>query len=265
MDGVRQVIPIEPDTPTRRFYVEAMRRLDEAQVPYLVGGGYAMVHYTGIARSTKDLDLFIRPADRDRALTTLTAAGYRTEFFYPFWIAKALEGDAFIDLLYNSGNGLSPVDDLWFSNAVEVELLGHRTRLCPAEEQLWSKAFVQDRDRYDGADVAHLVLRWGHRFDWKRLLSRFEGHEGVLLAHLILFGYVYPSERQIVPTWVMEHLQQAAAGEPAPKAKICRGTFISQRGYLPDVHEFGFIDGRLRPYGPLTQAEIGQLPGPEVK
>ena len=72
-----------------------------------------MAYYTGIARNTKDLDLFIRPQDRDRTLTTLTAAGYRTEFFYPFWIAKALCGEAFIDLLYNSGNGLCPVDDDW--------------------------------------------------------------------------------------------------------------------------------------------------------
>src|SRR5947208_2050291 len=102
--------PNEPDVRTQEFYVNALRALDDAGVPYVVGGGYCMAHYTGIARNTKDLDLFVRPGDRDRTLTTLTAAGHRTEFFYPFWIAKALEGDSFIDILYNSGNGLCPVD-----------------------------------------------------------------------------------------------------------------------------------------------------------
>src|SRR5690349_8546786 len=88
------VAPNEPDSPTRQFYVSCMKTLDNARVPYLVGGGYAMSYYTGIRRTTKDLDVFLRPTDRDAALGALSAAGYRTEFFYPFWIAKALQGEA---------------------------------------------------------------------------------------------------------------------------------------------------------------------------
>src|SRR5437764_3044972 len=183
-----------------------MRILDEANVPYVVGRGYAMAFYTGIARNTKDLDLFVRPADRDRTLTTLTAAGYRTEFFYPFWISKALHGEAFIDILYNSGNGLCPVDEDWFCYSRAIDVHGYRTRLVPAEEQLWSKAFVQDRDRFDGADVIHLLVCQGKDFDWDRLLRRFEGHERVLLAHILLAGYAYPSERDCVPQNVIQRL-----------------------------------------------------------
>src|SRR5437879_13231312 len=98
--------PRQPDTAAREFYVDAMQVLDRAKIPYVVGGGYAMAYYTGIARNTKDLDLFIKPEDRDRTLTTLTAAGYRTEFFFPFWIATAFCGDELIDLLYDSGIGI---------------------------------------------------------------------------------------------------------------------------------------------------------------
>src|SRR4051812_27643507 len=90
---MRHAAPVEPDPKTREFYVNCMRTLDRGGIPYLVGGGYAMAYYTGIARNTKDLDLFIRPADRDRTLETLAKAGNRTEFFYPFWIAKALQAD----------------------------------------------------------------------------------------------------------------------------------------------------------------------------
>src|SRR5688572_5153938 len=166
MMQLRQASPVEPESRTRQFYVDAMRILDDAGLPYLVGGGYAMAHYTGIRRNTKDLDLFVKPSDQEQILATLAQAGYKTEYFYPFWIAKALSDESFIDILYNSGNGLCPVDDEWFTHSTAAEILGHPVRLVPAEEQLWSKAFVQDRDRFDGADVNHLILNLGDRMDW---------------------------------------------------------------------------------------------------
>lgn len=260
--NVQPAAPEDPDPRTRAFYVDAMKALDKAGVPYLVGGAFAMAYFTGIRRHTKDLDLLVRPADRDRTLTTLTAAGYRTEFFYPFWIAKALSGESFIDILYNSGNGLSPIDDEWFTHSVESNVLGYRARLAPAEEQLWMKAFVMDRDRFDGADVNHLILGRGRKLDWPRLLRRFAGHERVLLAHLMLFGYAYPCERDCVPQWVVKRLEEIVRDEPKVREKVCRGTFIAQKGYGVALNEWGFRDARLKPHGPLTPEEVAQLPPP---
>jgi hypothetical protein len=258
----RHAAPIEPDAKSADFYRKAMQTLDQAGVPYLVGGGYAMAYYTGIARNTKDLDLFVRPADRDRLLTTLTALGYKTEFFYPFWIAKVLDGEAFIDVLYNSGNGVCVVDDEWFAYAVPHKVLGYDTRLVPAEEQLWSKAFVQDRDRFDGGDVNHLILNLGPTLNWHRMLRRFEKHERVLMSHLLLFGYVYPSEKDLIPAWVMDQLDDAIRNELPVKTKICRGTQLAQRSYWIDTHQWGYADVRVKPLGPLTPEEGEQLPPP---
>jgi len=254
--------PIAPDASTREFYVAALAHLDQSKVPYVVGGGYAMAHYTGIARNTKDLDIFLKKSDLPRALEVLERAGYRTEFFYPFWIAKALCGESFIDILYNSGNGLSPVDDEWISNAKEFEIHGYHTRLCPPEEQMFSKAFVMDRDRFDGTDVNHIIFAQGPTMDWQRLLRRFKNHERVLLAHLLLFGYAYPTERARVPQWVIPQLEKIIASEPAPDERITFGTNLAQKGYGVPIREWGFADGRLKPHGPLTQDEINQLPPP---
>ena len=67
---------------------------------------------------------------------------------------------------------------------------------------VWSKAFVMEKYRYDGADVAHLLLRQGASLDWKRLLRRFGRHWRVLLSHLVLFEFIYPGQRVVPPALV---------------------------------------------------------------
>lgn len=249
--------PEEPEPQTREFYLRSLSLLDQANIPCLVGGGYAMAYYTGIVRHTKDLDVFVRPSDRDRALHVLARqGGYRTDLTWPHFLAKALHGDAFIDIIYRSGNGLCEVDDQWFSHATHGHVLGYPVMLCPAEETLWSKAFVQERDRFDGADVYHLILRQSQQLDWGRLLRRFEGHERVFLAHLILFGFVYPCERQRVPAWVVDELEERIRDEPEISDKLCQGTLLSKYMYLTDVQHWGYQDARLPPNGEMRPEEI---------
>ena len=77
---------------------------------------------------------------------------------------------------------------------VPDESLGFPVRLMPIEEMIWSKAFLMERERFDGADVLHLVRARQKEINWPRLLSRFGEHWRVLLAHLVLFPYVYPND-----------------------------------------------------------------------
>jgi hypothetical protein len=249
----------DPPPDTRDFYLQSLDALDAARVPYVVGGGYALAWYTGIERHTKDLDVFVRPGDRDRALDALAAAGYRTEVWWPHFLAKALHGEAFIDVIYNSGNGLCPVDEDWFTHAVRGEVLGRSTPLCPPEEMIWGKAFVMERDRFDGPDIAHLVLACADRLDWARLINRFASHERILLAHLLLFGYVYPSERALVPPQVIDALESKVRQEPAVPERVCQGTFLSKTQYLPDVRQWGYRDPRLQPAGPLSAEDVAKF------
>jgi hypothetical protein len=262
--------PTLPDLRVREFYVDAMRTLDRAGVPYVVGGGYAMAHYTGIPRQTKDLDIYVRPRDSQRALDVLSAAGYRTEYFYPFWIAKALPpdggDDVFMDILYNSGNGVCQVDEQWFERSIPGEAHGHPVRLVAVEETIWCKSFVQDRDRFDGSDIAHLILCRGSKIDWDHLVRRFAGgHESVLLAHLILFRYIYPTERGCVSDELIDRLISITRAEPKSKTKLCRGTNLANRAYGMDIRRWGFTDARLQPHGSLTPDQIAQMPEPECR
>ena len=241
------------------FYLPAVLALNDAGLPFMVGGAYAFEHFTGIERDLKDFDIFVKQADCQRVLDRLAAIGYQTEFTFPHWLGKAICGQHYIDVIFNSGNGTARVDDDWFKHAIVEDFFGLPIQLCPVEETLWSKAFVMERERYDGADVAHLFLACGDKLDWARVLQRFGPDWRVLLSHIILFGFAYPSERSRIPRWVTDDLLQKFRGEtaaPSPSERVCQGTLLSREQYLTDLERWGYEDARLVPRGNLTKAEI---------
>jgi putative nucleotidyltransferase-like protein len=225
---------------------DALRALAGSRVPFLVSGAYAFFEYTGIFRDTKDLDLFIRERDLEDALRVLENAGFRTHIEDPTWIAKGFRGEWYVDLIFSSGNGVAVVDDLWFEHARPGRVMGVDALLSPPEEMVWSKAFVLERERYDGADVNHLLRAVGEELDWDRVLFRFDRYWEILLSHLLLFRFAYPGERCKVPDRVMQALlvrAEAELGTEHPRA-LCRGNLISRVQYGHDLTQLGYEDGR---------------------
>jgi hypothetical protein len=243
----------------REFYCHTLSVFEHANLDVLVGGAYAYARYTGIERHTKDFDVFVRQRDFGRTLHALQAAGYVTEVPFPHWLGKAHHGAYFVDVIFGSGNGIAHVDDAWFAHATPDLVFGVPVRLCPPEEIIWSKAFIQERERFDGADVAHLLRACGHRVDWQRLLDRFGPNWQVLLGHLVMFGYIYPGERDRIPGWVMQDLVrrfESTLSAPPADERVCRGTVLSRQQYLVDVERWGYRDPRTRPANPMTDTDI---------
>jgi nucleotidyltransferase DUF2204 len=225
----------------------AIEVLLDAGVPFLVGGAYAYSTYTGIYRDTKDLDLFPRKRDAELALVALEKDGWRTERADEVWIYKAYKGEYFVDFIFSSGNGVAAVDDEWFVHAKTASVFGHHCLVAPAEEMIWSKAFVNERERYDGADINHLILKMGRSMDWERLLRRFDRYWEVLLSHLMMFRFAYPCERDLIPVWLMTELMSRTLDtlkEGNWDERLCRGNLISRVNYAVDIHHWGYGDGR---------------------
>jgi hypothetical protein len=246
------------DPRTQDFYCRALAALSASGLPYLVGGAYAFARYTGIARHTKDLDVFVHRDDVESALAVLDGIGCHTEVTYPHWLGKAKCSGDFVDVIYSSGNGLARVDDEWFAHAIPDHVFDIPVRLTPPEEMIWSKAFVAERERYDGADVIHLLRACASELDWDRLMRRFDRHWRVLLSHLVLFGFVYPSERTVIPERVLVPLIKRLEIEqlsPAPR-RVCRGTLLSRAQFLVDVKEWGYEDVRHDPDVHMTHEHI---------
>src|SRR5262249_27131568 len=148
----------------------------------------------------------LRRADATRALEALERAGWQTDLTFPHWLGKAFFGEEFVDVIFSSGNGVAVGDDGWFEHAVAERGLGTPVPLCPAQGVVRSKAFIRAGEPYGGADIAPPLLAGARGLAWPRLLGRFGEHWRVLLSHLILFGFVYPSERDRVPAAVLRGL-----------------------------------------------------------
>ena len=94
-------------TSTLRFYRRVLRELIAGGIDFLVGGGYALEGYLGIGRLVKDLDLFVRAADAQKALDHLgRRLGCDTELTFPHWLGKIRKRGDHVDLIFNAGNGV---------------------------------------------------------------------------------------------------------------------------------------------------------------
>lgn len=226
------------------FYAACLQLLADSGIPFLLAGTHAITVHTGIDRPARDLDLFCKPDDRERILERFHEHGYRTELTDARWLAKVRQGPYFADIIFNSSGGIAPVTELWFAEVHKTRLYGVEVRLLAPTELVWSKLFVQHRHRYDGADVAHVILRQSERIDWRRLLAHAERHWEVLLAQLINFRFIYPTERSRVPGWVLEDLLDRLRRDqpPVPRTRVCRGRIFSPSDYLIDIEKWGFVD-----------------------
>src|SRR4030095_1824471 len=92
-------------------YVDGLRALSSAGIPFLVGGGWALYAYLGRCRTTKDIDIFVSARDVDATLAVLANAGFETELTDPSWLGKATRDGALIDVIFCSYNRLFPVDE----------------------------------------------------------------------------------------------------------------------------------------------------------
>lgn len=235
----------EPPPEAEAFYAESLKLLTESGIPFLLSGTYAVTAYTGIVRPTKDLDVFCKAGDYPKILAFFQERGYRTDVEDERWIAKVWQDKHFFDVIFAMSNGTAPITDEWFEGEDTICVYGTEAKITPPTELILSKMFIQDRYRYDGADVAHVILRASDRIDWQRLLRYMEPYWEVLLTHLLNFRFIYPTERDTIPTWVMEELTSrlhAQVGLPAARVKVCRGRLFSPRDYVTDITEWGFAD-----------------------
>ncbi|HEY1575727.1 MAG TPA: hypothetical protein VGF82_01465 [Terracidiphilus sp.] len=225
-------------------YQGVLRGLLAANVPIAVSGGFAFHHHTGIWRTTKDLDLVLPPGAVPRAFEVLVREGFETYVQDPVWLAKARRGEYFVDLITGVGNATLTVEYSWIERAVEDEVLGIRCKVLCVEEMIASKLFVTRRERFDGADIAHLLRSRARNLDWERLRQLTKPHWQMLYWYLALFAYIYPSQITDVPRniWRDLHNDFAESVTQPTTEQPFRGTLVDPKMFAIDVNEWGQRD-----------------------
>jgi hypothetical protein len=237
----------ELESEEEKVFAQAMRALNQANVPYVVGAAFARHAYTGIWRHTKDLDLFLKPEDLKRAMDVLERAGFDTTIEFRHWLAKAHKPPYFIDLIFGTGHGQIQIDDHWIERSKPAEVLGVRTRLIGIEEMIALGCFVAERSRSDASEVMHLIRGVQGRVDWERVLELLGSNQELLFWQLILFDIVYPGHSDYLPQDLMDRMYREIRArwknnlEP-PNA--FRGALMDPFSYSVDFEDWGYQDRR---------------------
>ena len=223
------------------LFREVLTLFEEKKVPFAVAGAFALREHTGICRDTKDLDLFLTAENAAEALEFLREEGFHCEICDPVWLLKAHRDGFFVDLITGMSNAAIAVEDSWIERAKSAEIHGVPTRVLAAEELLASKLFVTRRERFDGADIAHVIYGTRGRLDWQRVLQLAGENWEILFWALVLFRYCYPAQTRFVPAEVWQQLLQRfeeAVSRPDPTAKF-RGSLIDDKMFAIDLNEWG--------------------------
>jgi hypothetical protein len=247
--GRAVVRPLYLDPAEADLFLRWLTILQKTGVPFALGGAYGQYGFTGIWRDSKDLDAFVRPEDVRAVLDAFEAQGFETELRDARWLAKVHSAPHLLDILFAVRHRTRlRIDDEWLRTAAPARFLGVPARLLQPEELIATKAYIANRDRFDGADILHLIRALQGEVDWQRVADLLEGDDGIVLWHLALFAFAYPMHRE----WLPRELMQRALDRlvtPAREAddRAFRGMVLDPVSFRIDVAEWGYRDAGATP------------------
>jgi hypothetical protein len=214
--------------------------LDQAvanDLKFALGGGLAVSVYTGRPRNTKDLDIYVFPADRDKTVRMMSVCGL-TDYYdkNPYdrsWIYRGNRDDIIVDAIWGMANKRAQVDDDWLSRGPVIQIFDRRIRVLPAEELIWAKLYVLQRDRCDWPDVLNLIYATGVHLDWQHLFNRVAEDLPLLKAALSILSWISPEASKVMPERVMDVLGlPPPATERDPEGRPSRPDLLDTRPWF---------------------------------
>ena len=222
-----------------RIYRRAIQTIREADIPFLLGGGFALATYTGRWRDTKDIDFYIRPQDRQAVVDALTRAGFADYYsrlrYDRKWIYRSVQSDVIVDMIWAMANQRARVDPLWFEHAGSVSIRGEHVAVIPLEEFIWCKLYIVQRDHCDWTDLFNLLHVAGRRVNWNHLLERLDEDRPLLRGLLSVYGWLCPKRAQQLPEYLWRVLEMPRpASHPRPKRDHIR--LLDSRAWFGPSH-----------------------------
>ncbi len=219
-----------------RLYRQVLDALDQRAVPYALGGGLAFSAYARRWRDTKDLDLFVRPADRERAIEGVQSAGFSDYFdqlpYDRHWIFRGFRDGLIADVIWQMVNNRAEVDPTWLSCGPQITIWETPIRLLPVEELIWSKLYVLQRDRCDWPDLLNILCWEGATLNWQHLLHRVGTDAPILGGLLNIFRWLCPDTAQRLPGWIWPSLGLAPMNGRRAQSGDASATALDSREWF---------------------------------
>ncbi len=203
---------------------------------FAIGGGFATMTYTGQWRETKDIDLYLMQSDKYEMIRVLTDCGledyYQQQPYERHWIYRSYKEGVIVDVIWAMANRRAAVDEDWLYGP-ELAVDGEHFRLVPAEETLWSKLYVLQRERCDWPDAMSLIYALGGGLNWRHLLERVKEDAPLLTALFYVFAWVCPNRARELPSWLWSELGvRREQAEPPPEGESNRASLLDSRPWL---------------------------------
>jgi len=219
-----------------RVYACVLNEICSRGVPFALGGGLALGYYTGHLRRSKDLDIYVRPQDRHQVIEVVSRCGLKDYFdVTPYdreWIYRAHHDDVIVDTIWAMANKRTQVDEKWIDGPV-VQLCGQTFPVIPAEELIWSKLYVLQRDRCDWPDILNLIGAAGPTLDWEHLFARIAEDMPLLKGVMSVFSWLAPDLSCGIPTRVWSRMGlPLPMKQPDPAGRPSRKDLLDTRPWL---------------------------------
>lgn len=202
-------------------YEPVLIELDDREIPYSLGGAFALASYTLRWRNTKDLDIYIRPQDREIVISILQEKGFDDYYqVLPYvreWIYRSYKDDFIVDIIWSMANQRTDVDEGWFDSGERIPLRGNIYCTISPGELIWAKVYVLQKERTDWPDVLNVIHAVGPEIDWERLLDRFGTDLPLLSSVLSIFEWLDPERAHDLPGWLWDRLHLP---EPENKSSL---------------------------------------------
>jgi hypothetical protein len=151
----------------------AASALSAAQVPFALGGGYALWVF-GAPEPTHDADLVIAEADVETAAKALADAGLRVERPPEGWLFKAWSGDALVDILHGECGVPNTSENVADSETRQV--LGVYMPVRRPTGVLRAKLLSMDEHYCDFGGLLPVVRAVRESLDWDYLARETSGN-----------------------------------------------------------------------------------------
>lgn len=197
------------------IYTQALRALKDSGVNFMLGGAFAVYHYTGWWRSTHDMDVYVTVDQLDAAKSALAAAGFEDLGEQAKgdreWIYHAGKNSIIIDVIYRFANLANYVQPDWFTRAPKGRFLDIDVLFLPLEELIWVKIFVINRHRCDWPDIMRVIRAQCRNLNWDRLIDMLGEHWLLLEGLICVFDWTNPGSMDCIPDRIREELARRHA------------------------------------------------------